>query len=107
MDGPTVGLIGGIFGGTVGTLGGIIGTYAGIKSAKGPLERAFIIRTAVKAWVEVLVLLGLLFALPKPYNWLVWIPHGIWMLIITRKWRTKHIEIRQLESGDKTFTSRL
>ena len=47
MDGATVDLIGGIFGGVAGTMGGVLGTYVSIKSAKGPIERAFIKKTAV------------------------------------------------------------
>ena len=103
MDGATVGLIGGIFG----TMGGVLGTYVSIKSAKGPIERAFIKKTAVIAWIAVSVFLGLLFTLPKPYNYLLWIPYGITMLIGVPKLRKKHTEIRRAESGDETFVSHL
>ena len=103
MDGATVGLIGGIFG----TMGGVLGTYVSIKSAKGPIERAFVKKTAVIAWITVSVFLGLLFTLPKPYNFLLWIPYGITMLIGVPKLRKKHTEIRRLESGDETFISHL
>ena len=96
MDGLTGGLIGGI----VGTMGGIIGTIVSIASAKGPIERAFIKRAAVIAWIAVSVFLGLLLTLPKPYNYLLWIPYGITMLIGIPKLRKKHTEIRRLESGD-------
>ena len=103
MDGLTVGLIGGI----VGTMGGIIGTIVSIASAKGPIERAFVKKTAVIAWITVSVFLGLLFTLPKPYNYLLWIPYTVTMLIGVPKFRKKHTEIRRSESGDETFISHL
>ena len=107
MDGATIGWIGGIFGSVVGIMGGVLGTYLSIKSAKGPIERAFIKRSAIIAWVTVSVFLGLLFALPKPYNYLMWIPYAVTMLIGVPKLRKKHTEIRQSESGDETFISHL
>ena len=107
MDGATIGWIGGIFGGVVGTMGGVLGTYLSIKSAEGPIECAFIKKTAVITWITVSVFLGLLLTLPKPYNYLLWIPYGITMLIGIPKLRKKHTEIRRLESGDETFISHL
>ena len=107
MDGSTVGWMGGIIGGVVGTMGGVLGTYVSIKSAKGPTERAFINKTALITWVTVSVFLGLLFIIPQPYNFLLWIPYGIGMLIGVPKLRKKHTQIRRSESGDETFTSHL
>lgn len=107
MDGATIGWIGGIFGSVVGIMGGVLGTYLSIKSAKGPIERAFIKRSAIIAWVTVSVFLGLLFALPEPYNYLMWIPYAVTMLIGVPKLRKKHTEIRRSESGGETFTSHL
>ena len=107
MDGPTVGLMAGIVGGVVGTMGGVLGTYLSIANAKGPIERAFIKRAAVIAWISVSVFLALLFTIPKPYNWLMWIPYGITMLIGIPKLRRKHTQIRRSESGDETFISHL
>ena len=107
MDGTTIGWIGGIFGAVFGTLGGVLGTYVSIKNAKGPIERAFIKRSAVIAWVTVSIFLGLLFTFPKPYNFLLWIPYAVTMLLGVPKLREKHTEIRRSESGDETFTSHL
>ncbi len=107
MDGAIVDWIEGICGGVLGTMGGVLGTYLSIKSAKGPIERAFIKKSAVIAWATVSVFLGLLFTLPKPYNLLMWIPYGVTMLIGIPKLRRKHTEIRRSESGDETFSSHL
>lgn len=71
------GIIGGIIGGLIGLAGGIIGTYYSVKNTNGPRERAFMIKSAVLGWAAILVFLGLLFALPNPYRWFVWIPYGI------------------------------
>jgi hypothetical protein len=40
------GMAGGLIGTAVGILGGVIGTYASIRNARGPRERAFVIRAA-------------------------------------------------------------
>ena len=101
------GVIGGLIGGVIGTMGGIIGTIVSIAGAKGPIERAFLKKAAVIAWIAVSVFLGLLLTLPKPYNWLMWIPYGIAMLIGVPKLRKKHTQIRRSESGDETFISHL
>jgi len=71
------GLIGGIIGGTLGLAGGAIGTYASIKNTAGPRERQFMVRTAVAAWVLITLFLVLLFVLPSPYRFLIWIPYGV------------------------------
>ena len=71
------GLVGGIIGGTLGLAGGAIGTYASIKNTAGPRERQFMVRTAIVAWVLITLFLILLFVLPNPYRWLIWIPYGV------------------------------
>jgi hypothetical protein len=71
------GLVGGIIGGTLGLAGGAIGTYASIKNTAGPRERQFMIRTAIAAWVLITLFLILLFVLPNPYRWFIWIPYGV------------------------------
>ena len=71
------GLLGGLSGGILGVAGGAIGTWFSIRNTNGPLERAFMVRVSVIAWIAVTVFLVLLFVLPQPYNWLMWIPYGI------------------------------
>ena len=72
-----VGLVGGIIGGILGLAGGAIGTYASIKNTAGPRERQFMVRTAIVVWVLITLFLILLFVLPNPYRWLIWIPYGV------------------------------
>lgn len=71
------GTLGGIIGGVIGLAGGAFGTYASIKNTRGPRERQFMVRAAVAAWVGVTLFLSLLFVLPSPYRWLVWIPYAV------------------------------
>ena len=71
------GVIGGIVGGVLGVIGGLIGTYFSIKNTVGPRERAFMIQVAGVTWVVVtLFVIGLLM-LPRPYNFLLWVPYAI------------------------------
>jgi uncharacterized membrane protein YfcA len=72
-----IGLVGGILGGVIGIVGGLIGTYVSIKRVKGPKERAFMVRVSIVIWLVIIGLLALLFALPSPYNYLIFIPYGI------------------------------
>lgn len=72
-----VGTVGGIIGGIMGLAGGAIGTYASIKNTEGPREKKFMVRAAIAAWVAITLFLVLLFVLPSPYRWLIWIPYGV------------------------------
>jgi hypothetical protein len=69
--------VGGIIGGGLGVLGGAIGTYFSIKNTSGPLERAFMIRISVVTWFLVTAFVCGLLALPRPFNFLLWVPYGI------------------------------
>jgi hypothetical protein len=71
------GVIGGIVGGVLGVSGGLVGTYFSIKNTAGPRERAFMIQVAGVTWVVItLFVIGLL-VLPRPYNFLLWVPYAI------------------------------
>lgn len=78
MDtGALWGWIGAIVGGVIGLAGAIVGTYFSIKNTKGPRERSFVIKAAAVGWIAGLLFLGLLFGLPDPYRWFMWIPYSI------------------------------
>ncbi|WP_024469987.1 hypothetical protein [Treponema pedis] len=76
------GIIYGVIGSIVGIGGGIIGTYLGIKNSAAN-EKNFAIKCAVFLWIGILVFIGLLFVLPKPYNFLLWIAYIILLPFIT------------------------
>jgi hypothetical protein len=77
MDASQVGLIGGLLGGALGVLGGAAGTFFSIKNTSGPDERAFMVRVAIAAWLIISAFIAGQLLLPRPYNWLLWIPYGI------------------------------
>lgn len=77
MDGGQIGLIGGLIGGAIGGAGGLAGTYFSIRNTSRPRERAFMIRVSAVAWLVVTAFLAGLFFIPKPYNWLLWIPYCV------------------------------
>ena len=92
------GWIGAILGSLLGLLGGVIGTYFSIKNTNGPRERAFMIKVGIGVWVGILLFAGLLFALPSPYRFLLWIPYGVLLpLVIIYVNRTQQ-RIRQEQS---------
>ena len=71
------GLIGGIVGGVIGFAGGMVGTYFSIKNTNGPRERSFMVKASVITWIAIILFLGLMFVLPNPYRYLLWIPYAI------------------------------
>ena len=95
------GLIGGLVGGGLGLLGGAIGTWFSIKNTNGPRERAFMIRVSVIAWVAVTTFLAGLLLLPKPYNWLLWIPYGITLPLAIRSLNRRQQQIRTGEAASR------
>jgi Ca2+/Na+ antiporter len=72
-----IGIIGAIVGSIIGLAGGIFGTYCSIKNTNGPKERMFMIKASVVAWIAIGIFLALLFLLPHPYRWFMFIPYGI------------------------------
>ncbi|MBI4558464.1 MAG: hypothetical protein HY706_12855 [Candidatus Hydrogenedentes bacterium] len=100
------GWIGGIIGGMVGVAGGIIGTYFSIKNTNGPRERAFMIRMSVVVWVAVTLFLGLMFVLPNPYRFFLWIPYGILLPLGIVYSNRRQQKIRQEESQNRDAQAR-
>jgi len=90
------GMVGAIVGSAVGILGGVIGTYASIVNTQGPRERQLMVRAAVVAWILLTAFVVLLFLLPNPYRWFLWIPYGLilpWAIVsLNRKQRVIRAE---------------
>ena len=69
-------------------MGGVFGTYMSIKSAKGPRERAYIIRASWICWTGITVFLLALFLIPRPWNfgmWLIYAPALVWFIRSTNQ----------------------
>lgn len=62
------GMAGGIAGGVIGVMGGVLGTYASIRNAKRPRERALMIRLAGLCWIWLAALIAWMFLAPRPWN---------------------------------------
>ena len=101
-----LGLVGGIIGGGLGVFGGAIGTYFSIKNTSGPRERAFMVRIAIVTWVVVTAFVLGLLALPRPFNFLLWVPYGI-VLPLAILWcnrRQSRIRAEEAASNEKDPT---
>ena len=95
----SAGLIGGIIGGLFGVLGGVIGTYFSIKNTQGPLERAFMIKASVIAWIAILLFIFLLMVIPNPHRLWLWVPYGILLPWGIMKINKRVSEIRKIEDS--------
>ena len=91
-------MIGGVAGGLLGLAGGAFGTYCSIKNTNGPKEQQFVIKAAIIAWVALLIFLALLFLLPNPYRWVMWIPYAVLLPIGIVHWNRRQAQIRKEES---------
>lgn len=97
------GLIGGIIGAIIGVAGGIIGSWATVKNASGPREKSFVVRAVTFSWILVLIFIGLLILLPRPWNFLMWVPYGIILPLGIIKWNKMQQAIiaeEKIESDD-------
>ncbi|MCD6115455.1 hypothetical protein J7K93_00430 [bacterium] len=92
------GLIGGIIGCIIGIIGGLIGTLATIRNTSGPREKAFTIKASIIGWAGGIIFLLLLFLLPAPWRFFLWIPYGILLPICIITWNRTQQKIRNEES---------
>jgi hypothetical protein len=94
-----IGLVGGMVGGLIGVAGGLVGTYFSIKNTAGARERSFMIRVSAIAWLMIAAFLAGLLLLPKPYNWLLWVPYAIALPLSIRWLNQRQRQIRAEESA--------
>ncbi|MFH1680722.1 MAG: hypothetical protein ABIH26_08765 [Candidatus Eisenbacteria bacterium] len=95
------GWIGGISGAVIGLIGGVVGTYFSVKNTRGPRERAFVVKACATGWAAVVLFLSLMFVLPNPYRFLLWIPYLILLPIGIRFWNRAQQRIRREEARDQ------
>ena len=91
----SAGIIGGILGCILGVAGGAIGTYCSISNTQSPAEKTFMIKASVIAWVAILLFLVLMFLLPNPHRFWLWLPYGILLPLGIMKINKRVAEIRQ------------
>jgi hypothetical protein len=63
------------------------------------------VRTAVVAWVGITLFLVLLFVLPNPYRWLIWIPYGVALPLAIVSLNRKQQAIRTEEERSREQNS--
>ena len=93
---------GAILGSAIGILGGILGTWASIRHTNTPAERAFMIRCAIGTWLFVGAFLLGIFLIPSPYNYLLWIPYPILLILGIRWMNAQQAQFRQNEQAAKS-----
>ena len=101
MQGSQWGIIGGVLGGVLGCIGGLVGTYFSIKNTNGPKEKSFMIKACIIGWSGIILFLVLMFLLPGPYRFYLWIPYGPILAIAIIKGNRIQAEIRQEEANKK------
>ena len=95
------GMAGGIIGAAIGIAGGAVGTYFSIKNTRGPRERQLMVRASIATWIGVTLFLVLLFLLPSPYRWLIWIPYVVILPLAITSLNRKQQAIRSEEQGTR------
>ena len=96
-----IGIIGGIIGSILGLIGGIIGTYFSIKNTNSPKEKTFMIKISIIGWIGIIAFLALMFLLPSPYRFFLWIPYGIVLPIAIIKGNKMQQKIKKEEAENK------
>ena len=98
MDGPTVGLIGGIAGGVIGVLGAVIGTWCSLRAARSEAERRYLLRWAAGGAVGIAAFLVVLFLLPPAYRPLAFVPYA---LVLGWAIRKSGVELARLRAAEE------
>jgi hypothetical protein len=62
------GMAGGIAGAVIGVMGGVLGTYASVRNATRPRERALTNRLAALGWTWMAAMAAWLILMPRPWN---------------------------------------
>lgn len=91
------GWIGGIAGAAIGIIGGTIGTAASIRNTSSPRKRAVAVRASIILWTAGILFLVLLFLLPMPWRFLLWIPYSILLPLGIITWNRTAQRIREEE----------
>lgn len=86
---------------SVALIGGGVATYANIRNAKGPRERAFVLRICIAGWAIILSMLALMYVLEPPYRYITAFAYFVVTPWLIYRWSTTHQLIRILESRER------
>jgi hypothetical protein len=82
-------------------LGGVVAAATGMRSARGPRERAFVRRACVAVWGMVSVFVLAAFTLPSPYNWITAVVFVFAVPVAIHRWTTQRQLLRELEERER------
>lgn len=98
-----IGLIGAVGGTLLGFLGGVYGTWNSIQQTNGPRERAYVKKMALMFFIVVSLFVVLVFVLPDPWNYYIWLPYGLWLTSTIRRSALRQQAIREAEARDESL----
>jgi len=78
-------------------VGGGWASWVNIRTARGPRERAFVIRICVVSWLLILSMLGLMYVLGSPYRYAAMLFYFIGLPLLIYRWSKTHQLIRLME----------
>jgi len=78
-------------------VGGGWASWVNIRTARGPRERAFVIRICVVAWLLILSMLALMYLLESPFRYAVMLFYFFGMPVLIYRWSKTHQLIRLVE----------
>lgn len=81
-------------------IGGGLASWSNIRQARGPRERAFVIRVCLLSWALILSMLGLMYLLPSPYRYVAMLAYFVGLPLLIYRWARTHQLIRLLEERE-------
>lgn len=82
-------------------IGGGVATYANVRNARGPRERAFVWKVCVAGWGLILSMLFLMYLLPAPYRYITVFVYFVVCPWLIYRWSNTHQLIRILEKRER------
>jgi hypothetical protein len=78
-------------------IGSILFTALTIRATRGPLERRFMARASIGAWVTILLFFMAVYLIPPPWRYWLLIPYFLHLPVAIYVTSKKQLLIRQLE----------
>lgn len=75
---------------------GLAGTYLAVHGARGPRERAFMVRAGVACWATVAAYPAAVWLMPEHWP-VVWLANAVGLPVGVRSWSRRQRELRRLE----------
>ncbi len=96
---PTVGWIGVILGVSLGVAGAVFGTVMGLRSARSPRERSFLVKGALLTWALATGFVAALLLIETWHRHLLWPVYAIALIALVNFVNRKQELIRRAEAG--------